>query len=166
MNGRPTDRRWRTRSQTSDPTLWWSGTIPPGRVSNCDKVDTGKVMKYVTHTPLSTTFPLVGVKLWRSQRWSLPFATPATFYCPRFSSLSCILLFRFFQVGSPPKRLLGLDSTLIHQINHHNLIGICLEWTEHILKKTMKPWNYSPGNTLPFSTKCVQNPFSNLVLNL
>lgn len=47
--GRPTGRRWRTRSQTSDPTLWWSGTIPPGRVSNCDKADTGKREMGHTH---------------------------------------------------------------------------------------------------------------------
>lgn len=37
--------------------------------------------------------------------------------CLSFSSLSRVLLFHYFQVGFPPKRLYGLDSTLIHQIN-------------------------------------------------
>lgn len=83
-DGRPTGRRWRRRSQTSDPTLWWSGTIPPGRVSNCDKAGTGGGERWqwwnMLQTGWSAMFPPVFLKPWRSQRWSLHSATLPTFF--------------------------------------------------------------------------------------
>lgn len=85
-DGRPTGRRWRRRSQTSDPTLWWSGTIPPGRVSNCDKAGTGGGERWqwwnMLQTGWSAMFPPVFLKPWKVPELISAFCYSAYFFLP------------------------------------------------------------------------------------
>lgn len=155
MDGRPTGRRWRTRSRTSGPTLWWPGMIPPGRASNCDKADTAKAMKHVTHTieynastggckALKVT-ALISVLCYSAHLFFF-------FFGPSFSSLSRVHLFRYFQVG-------GLDPTLIHQINQQYYSPNWALLEVNGTHSNANLWNCSPGNALPILTRCVQKPF-------